>query len=162
MDAIERPPSAATRVGGRVFEHIEHVFYLAAGVMVCAAAAFACIQAALVLVGVAGDMSNETGVVEVIDRLLFVLMLVEILHTIHVSLRTGSLRPEPFLTVGLIASIRRLLVITLESSTQMQLKNWTEESMSFFRATMIELSVLTVLILVLVIALHLVRRTRGA
>ena len=51
---------------------------------------------------------------------LFVLMLVEILHTVRVSIRSGNLNAEPFLIVGLIASIRRVLVITLQSSNAQQ------------------------------------------
>ena len=43
------------------------------------------------------------------------LMMAEILHTVHVSVRTGTLMCEPFLIVGLIACIRRVLVSTLES-----------------------------------------------
>jgi uncharacterized membrane protein (DUF373 family) len=53
----------------------------------------------------------------VLDQLLVVLMLVEILHTVRVSIRSHVLVTEPFLVVGLIASIRRILVITLEAST---------------------------------------------
>ena len=41
-------------------------------------------------------------------------MVIEILHTVRVSFTEGALVSEPFLVVGLIASIRRVLVITLE------------------------------------------------
>jgi len=50
----------------------------------------------------------------VLDQLLVVLMLVEILHTVRISIHSHFLVTEPFLVVGLIASIRRVLVITLE------------------------------------------------
>ena len=53
----------------------------------------------------------------VLDQLLVVLMLVEILHTVRISIRSHILVTEPFLVVGLIASIRRILVITLEAAT---------------------------------------------
>src|SRR5258707_6813067 len=52
---------------------------------------------------------------QVLDQLLIVLMLVEILHTVRISIRSHTLITEPFLVVGLIASIRRMLVITLEA-----------------------------------------------
>ncbi len=51
-------------------------------------------------------------------------MLVEILHTVHASIRTGTLLCEPFLIVGLIACIRRVLVITLETSQITQPDKW--------------------------------------
>src|SRR6476620_10950579 len=47
----------------------------------------------------------------VLDELLIVLMLTEILHTVRISIRSHVLVTEPFLVVGLIASIRRILVI---------------------------------------------------
>ena len=60
---------------------------------------------------------NDTAsLILAIDRMLLVLMIVEILHTIGVSFRSHSLTAEPLLVVGLIASIWRMLVITLESS----------------------------------------------
>lgn len=49
-----------------------------------------------------------------LDSLLLVMMLVEILHTVDISLRQHVLSSEPFLIVGLIAAIRRVLVITAE------------------------------------------------
>ena len=60
-------------------------------------------------------ISSQT--LQVLDRLLIVLMLVEILHTVRISIRSHVLVTEPFLVVGLIASIRRILVITLEASS---------------------------------------------
>jgi hypothetical protein len=52
-------------------------------------------------------IAGET--LRVLDQLLVVLMLVEILHTVRISIRSHYLVTEPFLVVGLIASIRRLL-----------------------------------------------------
>lgn len=43
-------------------------------------------------------------------------MLVEILHTVRISIHSHYLVTEPFLVVGLIASIGRILVITLEAA----------------------------------------------
>jgi len=42
-------------------------------------------------------------------------MIVEILYTVQVSFSEHALVPEPFLIVGLIATIRRLLVLTQSS-----------------------------------------------
>jgi hypothetical protein len=54
----------------------------------------------------------------VLNQLLIVLMLVEILHTVRISIRSHFLVTEPFLVIGLIASIRRMLVITPEMSSR--------------------------------------------
>jgi uncharacterized membrane protein (DUF373 family) len=92
-----------------------------------------------------------------VDRLLFVLMIVEILHTVHDSFRSGQLVAEPFLIVGLIASIRRVLVITLESSQVHQPGKWAPEAEALIQSTMSELIVLAGLILVMVIGIVLLR-----
>jgi uncharacterized membrane protein (DUF373 family) len=103
--------------------------------------------------------SDTEAIFSVIDDLLFVLMLVEILHTVRVSIQSGSLNAEPFLVVGLIASIRRVLVITLESSGTTKSTDWTEQMAGVFRASMTELAVLSVLILVMVISIFLLRKS---
>jgi hypothetical protein len=48
-----------------------------------------------------------------LDLMLLVLMLVELAYTVITSLRGTDLSAEPFLIVGLIAVIRRILVITI-------------------------------------------------
>ena len=62
------------------------------------------------------DWSGTGAIFLIVDRLMFVLMLIEILHTVRGSVRSGTLTSEPFLIIGLIASIRNVLVITLKSS----------------------------------------------
>ena len=94
----------------------------------------------------------------VLDQLLVVLMLVEILHTVRISIHSHFLVTEPFLVVGLIASIRRVLVITLEAATLTKGGTWSTESASIFRASMIELGLLGLLILILVFSITLLRR----
>jgi uncharacterized membrane protein (DUF373 family) len=94
----------------------------------------------------------------VLDQLLVVLMLVEILHTVRISIHSHFLVTEPFLVVGLIASIRRVLVITLEAATLTKGGTWSAEGASIFRASMIELGLLGLLILILVFSITLLRR----
>lgn len=96
---------------------------------------------------------------QVLDQLLVVLMLVELLHTVGISIRSHILVTEPFLVVGLIASIRRILVITLEASNLTKGGRWsTADGASVFRASMIELGLLGLLILILVFSITLLRR----
>src|SRR6202451_3071844 len=94
----------------------------------------------------------------VLDQLLVVLMLVEILHTVRISIHSHYLVTEPFLVVGLIASIRRVLVITLEAATLTHGRTWTPDNASIFRASMVELGLLGFLILVLLTSIALLRR----
>lgn len=52
-----------------------------------------------------------------LDRFLLALMMLELLHTILLFLRTHRFSHEPFLVVGIIAGIRRVLVVTAQQST---------------------------------------------
>jgi uncharacterized membrane protein (DUF373 family) len=105
-----------------------------------------------------GHWTIATETLRVLDQLLVVLMLVEILHTVRISIHSHYLVTEPFLVVGLIASIRRILVITLEAASLTKGGTWTPESASIFRASMIELGLLGLLILILVFSITLLRR----
>jgi uncharacterized membrane protein (DUF373 family) len=49
-----------------------------------------------------------------LDRILLILLVVELLYTVQVSFRLHAVTPEPFLLVGLIAAIRRVLLLTAE------------------------------------------------
>src|SRR6267378_3003629 len=58
--------------------------------------------------------SLTTNIVALLDRILLILLVVELLYTVQVSFREHGLIPEPFLLVGLIAAIRRVLVLTAQ------------------------------------------------
>ena len=100
-----------------------------------------------------------SGIFRILDQLLLVLMLVEVLHTVRISIRSHSLITEPFLIVGLIASIRRMLVITLEAADLTKPDRWAGGGDTIFRASMLELALLGALIFVLVISITLLRRS---
>ena len=52
-----------------------------------------------------------------LDRVLLVLILTEIVHTVVLSLRAHSLVAQPFIVVGLVAVIRRILFILSNAIT---------------------------------------------
>jgi hypothetical protein len=78
-------------------------------------------------------VSDTNLLLRVLDQLLVVLMLVEILYTVRLSIRSHTLVTEPFLVVGLIASIRRILVITLEATTLTKEGKWSPEGANIFQ-----------------------------
>jgi uncharacterized membrane protein (DUF373 family) len=55
--------------------------------------------------------SVETAAVNLLNRLLLVLILVEIVHTVVLSLRAHHLVAQPLLAVGLVAVIRKILFV---------------------------------------------------
>ena len=150
---------APARLSTDLFRHIEHGIYYGLGVLLALTAVLVLGSAVLLLWGGVRDWMGVDAAFPVIDRLLFVLMLVEILHTVRVSIRSGQLSCEPFLIVGLIASIRRVLVITLETSQATKGGSLSEASEGVFRASMIELGVLAVLIMVMVVSIYILHRS---
>jgi uncharacterized membrane protein len=143
----------------RAFLRVEHAVYATLGGLLALVAVVTLIHAAFDIAVDIFHWNDTEGIFGVIDDLLFVLMLVEILHTVRASIQSGSLNGEPFLIVGLIASIRRVLVITLESSGTTKNGEWTPDTAGLFRASMIELVVLSVLILVMVVSIYLIRKS---
>jgi phosphate starvation-inducible membrane PsiE len=163
MERDEKGAQQATRLSesaDRVFHQVEIVAYILLGLLLAVAAVVGMGGTAMLLLHSLQTNAGADSLVIAIDRLLFVLMVIEILHTVRVSFRSGTLVAEPFLVVGLIASIRRVLVITLESSQANQYGKWTPESQELLHSTMLELLVLGGLILVMVVSIYLLRRSR--
>ena len=119
---------------------------------------------ALVLVGASafhftdlvGEKGVERAVLRALEDLLLVIMLVEITHTVGISLRERRLICEPFLIVGVIAAVRRMLIITAEMATP------SEEKAEIFRLFMLELGILTGTILALCAGIFLLRKNGEA
>src|SRR5712672_584863 len=124
---------------------------------------------ALVTIGSAGKMlwdalsrwSLPAQTLRVLNELLIVLMLVEILHTVRISIRSHILVTEPFLIVGLIATIRRILVITLNAANLTSTANWANDGPAKLRASMVELALLGATVIVLVISIHILRKSKS-
>lgn len=154
-----RRASAALLWNGDLIRHVEHAIYLLLGVLLTLAVLLALAGSGKLLWDGVHDWTRTVAIFHIIDRLLFVLMLVEILHTVGASVRSGALVCEPFLIVGLIAYIRRILVITLETSQITQPDRWSVANGGLFRASMIELGVLAMLIVVLVGSIYVTRRS---
>jgi uncharacterized membrane protein (DUF373 family) len=135
---------------------VETILYVIVGIILAIAAIAAVIAAAGILWRGIADSKLNYGLL-VLDQLLLVLMLVEILHTVRISIRSQEIITEPFLIVGLIASIRRVLVITMQAAKLTEEGHETSEAA--FRNSMIELGLLGFLVLILAIAIYLLRRT---
>lgn len=153
-------PGTLTRASTFLFLHTEHAIYAILGLLLAVTALLALYDAGRLTLEAIQAQGRAAQLLEVVDRLLFLLMLVEILHTVRVSMRSGRLTCEPFLIVGLIASIRRVLVVTLQSAEVMHSKDWTPEKQALFQASMIELGVLAGLILAIVLSIFLLHRAR--
>jgi len=61
--------------------------------------------------------SAETAAVNLLNKVLLVLILVEIMHTVVLSLRAHHLVTQPLLAVGLVAVIRKILFVLSSETT---------------------------------------------
>ena len=100
------------------------------------------------------DISHEFDALAILDKLLIVSMLGEIMQMTRISLTQRRLASEPFLVVGLISVVRRIIIITAESNRFMELHR---EDFTLFMA---ELVVLGLLLVVMVFGIHKLRQQR--
>ena len=140
------------RVVSGILDAFERIAYLAIALALSVPIAMLVVSAAMIMLEV-----SELGVLEtvlgVLDRLLLAFIFVELINTIRVTLsERGIFIAEPFLLVGLIAVVRRILLLTagLEQAAS------TEQ----FQNMLIELGIMTGLVIVLTIALYFSRRMR--
>lgn len=132
-----------------LIERLEEGIYLVVAVLLAVAAVLLLVsagQSALQELQAARD--PYVIVLTVLDKGLVLLMVAELLHTLRITVRERGLAAEPFLIVGLIAGIRRVLILTAQTDTSFQ---WNPEG--------IQLLILVGLILVMAIAIGIWRRS---
>ena len=126
-------------------QRIEHVLYqIAAYLLVVAAAAL--LATAVIEVIFTWSSGVDKAIVHLLDRVLLALMLAEITYTLRQAGRTHILTATPFLVIGIIAAVRRMLIVTAESVGR------TDTQSSVFMGSLLELSVLALTILVFTLA----------
>jgi uncharacterized membrane protein (DUF373 family) len=134
------------------FSQAEDAVYIGLGFLL-AATALTLLITEMIYFGsylIAGALSEN--IVFLLDRILLIIIFVEVLYTVQVSFRQHVLQPEPFLVVGMIAVTRRILVLTAE------LSKLVKDNEGVFRNAMIELALLTLLIIALVFCFRMLRQ----
>ncbi len=145
------PPERYKKLFTGVLDAFERVAYLAIALALSVPIVMLVFSAAMSMLEV-----SEVGVLQtalsVLDRVLLAFIFVELIDTVRVTVRErGILIAEPFLLVGLIAVVRRILLLTAEIE---------RASVEEFRNMLIELGVMTGLVIVLTMALYFTRRMR--
>jgi uncharacterized membrane protein (DUF373 family) len=145
------PPDRYKRVFTGILDAFERIAYVAIALALSIPIVMLVFSAALSMLEV-----YEVGVLEtaltVLDRVLLAFIFVELIDTVRVTVRErGIFIAEPFLLVGLIAVVRRILLLTAEIE---------RASAEEFQNMLIELGVMTGLVIVLTGALYFTRRMR--
>ena len=117
MSGAPSPPQGGSAVRGSIWflEHTQDVVTVTVGIILIALAAVLLISGIVDFAdGTYGSIAN--GAPHLLDQVLLVLILVEIVHTVVLSLRAHRLVAQPFIVVGLIAVIRRILFVLTPGS----------------------------------------------
>jgi uncharacterized membrane protein (DUF373 family) len=145
---VTKETAPARNLIAKAFAAVEDLVYVGLGLALAVSAVALLVVTA---VGFAGKLfSGEltANIVPLLDQILLILLIVELLYTVQVSFREHTVTPEPFLLVGLIATIRRILILTAELGRP-----------GGVAATIIpELAVLAALIVAIALSLFLLRR----
>ena len=153
MSSAAPPSSRLQRAGVRYLRVIERVIFFVIGTMLFAAAFALLARAAVVLWALIVSPFADTMAAGAafLDVVLLVLMVVELAYTVVLSLRGVVLSAEPFLIVGLIAVIRRILVITVGEV------HGGEAGSKLSETSAIELAILTGVVLAFVLSITMLR-----
>lgn len=95
-----------------VLEHAQDFVMIAVGVLLVVLAAILVVSGLVDFFRVATHSTMIHAASALLNQILLVLILLEIVHTVVLSLRAHRLAAQPFIVVGLVAVIRRILFIT--------------------------------------------------
>ena len=143
-------PVRARVVGALSF--VEDSIYSGLGVLLAIFAVVLLVRGFINLVRLVSGHAPASQFVELLDQVLMILLVVELLYTVQVSFREHGLVTEPFLVIGLISVIRRILVLTA------QFPELAQAQEASFRHAAAELVLLTIMIVVLVGSLIFMQR----
>ncbi len=147
--ADDRPPGIG-RFGTRLLELSENVVYAGIATFLVGTALVCLVLAGKTTWGLVSDFS-EQPVLDLLDILLLVFIVVELLFAVRSTVEKRELLAEPFLLVGIIASIKEIVVLSVESAKEVG--NGAE-----FDDRITEIAVLGVLVLLLGATSLLLRR----
>jgi uncharacterized membrane protein (DUF373 family) len=119
-DPADEPATKTARPRGVagsiwVLEHAQDAVTIAVGVVLIALAVILVVAALVDFVTSRYPMADRASTL--LDQVLLVLILVEIVYTVVLSLRAHRLAAQPFIVVGLVAVIRRILVLLSSAGT---------------------------------------------
>jgi uncharacterized membrane protein (DUF373 family) len=99
-----------------------------------------------------GDQAAVELGLRILDRILLMLIIAELLYTLQLVIDRGEIAAEPFLFIGIIAVVRRVVVITAEIE---KLPEGGRELTNF----LFELGLLALLVIAFGVAIYLIRRS---
>ena len=147
---MEEPQSDELRLGGRLLHRAEDV--INAGIAVLLVAGGVVLLGEAAWVGISGARDDVTlAMTEMLDTILLVFIFAELLYAVRTVITERTIVAEPFLLVGIIASIKEILVLAIKAAELLG------EGPEFARA-ITQIAVLGGLVLLLSAATWILRR----
>lgn len=136
----------------RYFGYVEDLFYvlIALSLAIAGAIYFGYVLYEFVK-GIEDGTSLSQLILSLLDGLLLVFIITELIHTIRAVIDERALVSEPFLVVGIVAAIRRLVVVSAQAKDLMGKPE--------FGDAMLEIGVLTGSIILIGLTIFLLRHT---
>lgn len=138
------------RAGNRALEMAEGVVYVGIAAFLVVTAVGALVAAARQIPALFGADSAGDAALEVLDTLLLVFIVVELLFAVRITIAKRELIAEPFLLVGIIASIKEIIVLSVKAADEIGTGDRFDDAMW-------EVGVLGVLVLLLGLTAWLLR-----
>ena len=158
--ALKTPRGRPHNFAARIFDYIEDAIYIVVAALLVVAGVVVLWNAVAQLIQDMGHTGLSQLVINVLDNGLLLFIVAELLHTVRATIQERTLVVEPFLIVGLIAGVRRLLVLTAQLAAQNTAQGPSAVKFSWGNQG-IEMTVLLGLILGMTIALVLYHRYHG-
>jgi uncharacterized membrane protein (DUF373 family) len=127
----------------------ENAIYLVVAALLLVGAGFTVVGTIIDLVEGSGSRTISDAGVFLLDRVLLLFIIAELLYTLRVVNFSGRILVEPFLFIGLIAIVRKVLVLTAE----------VQEPGRATTGFLAQIGALAALALVLCLSIYLLRRS---
>lgn len=166
-DFSSTPPSKFRAKAFKLFEFADDIMHLLVGALLVVVAAVVLLNVILTgfpltqvgMVSDVGGMKSGSGLFMIIltdvNNILFVVIVLEILATVLTYLRDRSFALRPFLIIGIISSVRHILIVTANLSAGSSNASSAEHSYE----QVVELGVSAVVAVLLVLCYWFVGRT---
>ncbi len=147
---MEKKETDELRFGGKLLHWAEDAINVGIAVLLVAGGVVLLVEAARI--GITGWSDDVVlAMTEMLDTLLLVFIFAELLYAVRTVITERTIIAEPFLLVGIIASIKEILVLAIEAAEIL------DEGPEFARAVT-EIGVLGGLVLLLAAATWILRR----
>lgn len=133
------------------FRTIEHIFYIAIAIALAVSGVALFANGIYNLFAGLDEESFSSQLLGFLDAMLLVFIVTELIHTVRAILRENILMTEPFLIVGIVAAIRRLVVISAEIQEFV--------GTPAFNDAMVEMGILVAVVVGLSLSIFMLRHT---